>query len=380
MNKYTKWITPALAAAILMSSAVVLAGCGTKGSAKDTEGSYSVNLTEATGTTTAAPSELPSMTPGNITINGEKISAAEYDFYYYATYSSYESYASYGAVPTVAATGAFDITAACTISGYESKTWGDYLKEIALTQLQDSYILAYYAGKDGVALSDDNQTTIDNFLSNVTTSAAQYGLTDDEYLKTLYGATATVDNLTPVFERYLLSSQYMTQLQDAYTFTDDELKAFYTANSSSYTDADLPVVRHILFLAYEGVSGQTDATQEELDKAKALADAALAKVNSLDDMVAVGEAALADGSAAESAQYTVTEGQMVDEFNDWCFDASRKVGDKAVIKTEYGYHVMYYVGTEKDWMADALSSLKSDKYGSYIKEQEALPMFAVTVN
>lgn len=38
-------------------------------------------------------------------------------------------------------------------------------------------------------------------------------------------------------------------------------------------------------------------------------------------------------------------GQMVDSFNDWCFDAERKAGDTGVIATEYGYHVMYFVET-----------------------------------
>ena len=35
---------------------------------------------------------------------------------------------------------------------------------------------------------------------------------------------------------------------------------------------------------------------------------------------------------------------MVTNFNDWLFDESRVVGDTGVVETEYGYHVMYYVG------------------------------------
>ncbi|MBR2977814.1 MAG: peptidylprolyl isomerase, partial [Oscillospiraceae bacterium] len=40
----------------------------------------------------------------------------------------------------------------------------------------------------------------------------------------------------------------------------------------------------------------------------------------------------------------VTKGQMVRSFNDWCFDAARKPGDTGIVETEYGYHVMYFVG------------------------------------
>ena len=35
---------------------------------------------------------------------------------------------------------------------------------------------------------------------------------------------------------------------------------------------------------------------------------------------------------------------MVTAFNDWCFDSSRKSGDTGIVETEYGYHVMYFVG------------------------------------
>ena len=59
----------------------------------------------------------------------------------------------------------------------------------------------------------------------------------------------------------------------------------------------------------------------------------------------------------------VTEGSMVEEFNDWCFDSSRKAGDTDIVKTDYGYHIMYYVGrTTPQWEASAFSSLQSSDY------------------
>ena len=241
-------------------------------------------------------------------------------------------------------------------------------------------MLAYNAGQQGLTLTDENQTSIDDFFTSVQSYADTYGLTIDQALATKYGALATKDSLTSVLQRYLLADQFVTQLEASFTFADADLQQYYTDNADSYTNTDLPIVRHILFMAPVGVEGTTDATDEELANAKALADAALAKVTDYDTMVSVGDAALADGTASESAEYTVTEGEMVTEFNDWCYDAARQVGDKAVIQTEYGYHVMYYVGSEKDWMKDAISSLTTDKYNAYIDEQEALPIFAMTVS
>ena len=41
---------------------------------------------------------------------------------------------------------------------------------------------------------------------------------------------------------------------------------------------------------------------------------------------------------------------MVVAFNDWCFDESRKPGDSGLVRTEFGYHIMYFVGAEEGWL------------------------------
>ena len=372
-----KTLASLMAAAMLVSGSALLTACKSSGTGDATDAT--VELTAEGGSSTAAaPTPLPSMFEGTMTINGESITAAEYDFYYYNLYNNYAQYVSYGYVPTTAE-GEFDLTAACGITGYEDTPWGDYIKIATQKQIQDSYILAYNAEQAGVALTADSQSVIDSFLSNVDSYAASYNMTADEYLTTLYGDAATKQSLEPVVNRYMLANQYMTSLSGSFTFTDDELQTYYTANADSYSNTDLPIVRHILFMAPKGVDGYTDATEEEIADAKALAEAALAKITSYDTMVSVGAAALADGSASESTEYTVDKGDMVTEFENWCYDAARKSGDTGIIQTEYGFHVMYFVGTEKDWMADAKDSLSSDKMNAYLAEQEALPLFAVTV-
>jgi len=40
---------------------------------------------------------------------------------------------------------------------------------------------------------------------------------------------------------------------------------------------------------------------------------------------------------------------MVPEFNDWCFDENRKYGDYDLVRTSYGYHVMFFVKSEPRW-------------------------------
>jgi hypothetical protein len=386
IKNVAKKMAAVLMAALLVSGVPLLAGCSQAKSGAETsayvfEGTGAGTVTpaagETTASTTAAPLEiLPSVATKTVTINGSTVSAAEYDFFYYLVYQNYSSYVSYGYMPTTAE-GKFDLTAACTFSGYEDKTWGEYIIDSAEIQMQDVYILSSLAETAGTQLSTKNQDAIDSFYTSLASSAASYSMSADDYLKSMYGEKMTQDLFKPIITRYLLANQYMTDLESGYTFTDEELNAYHEENPGSYTGADLPIVRHILFLAPKGVSGYTDATEQELTDAKAKADAALAQITSLDTMVSVGDAALADGSAVEATQYTVAKGQMVTEFENWCYDASRKAGDKAVVQTEYGYHVMYFIGTEKDWKADAVSALTDTKYADYIKSQEALPQFAI---
>ena len=50
---------------------------------------------------------------------------------------------------------------------------------------------------------------------------------------------------------------------------------------------------------------------------------------------------------------------MVPEFNDWCFDASRVPGDHGVVKTSYGYHIMFF-SAHRDWFVIAKEGLIDD--------------------
>ncbi|MBE7004433.1 MAG: hypothetical protein E7425_09150 [Ruminococcaceae bacterium] len=109
-------------------------------------------------------------------------------------------------------------------------------------------------------------------------------------------------------------------------------------------------VRHILV--------EDEAKANELleqfnagDKSEA-SFAALAEENSTDT-----------GSSSNGGLYeNVYVGQMVKPFEDWCFDASRQVGDVGIVQTDYGYHVMYFSGRSDTpyWKTLAASKLATD--------------------
>ena len=59
---------------------------------------------------------------------------------------------------------------------------------------------------------------------------------------------------------------------------------------------------------------------------------------------------------------------MVTEFNDWCFDASRKPGDTSIVKTSFGYHVMYFVSFTDTYYYKTVAEqeLRYSEYSDYI--------------
>ncbi len=59
----------------------------------------------------------------------------------------------------------------------------------------------------------------------------------------------------------------------------------------------------------------------------------------------------------------------VPEFLDWALD-THKVGDTGIIKTDYGYHIMYFVGADKTqkWESDVRSAIASEGFTTYSTE------------
>lgn len=140
---------------------------------------------------------------------------------------------------------------------------------------------------------------------------------------------------------------------------------YYVVMFDGATDNAFPLVnvRHIL-VPYEGgttgENGQKTYTDEEKAAAKAKAEELLAQFTSgdatEDAFAALAKENSTDGGSKENGGLyeDVYPGQMVRNFNDWCFDESRKPGDTGIVESDYGVHVMYFVGdsetTYRDYM------------------------------
>ena len=178
------------------------------------------------------------------------------------------------------------------------------------------------------------------------------------------------------------SGYYAVMLVNRYrdeTATADIRHILITASGA---DADDP--------ATEDVDESKVPTQEALDAAKAEAEDILAQWEA-GDKTADSFGALAEqysddpGSNTNGGLYEqVYQGQMVTEFNDWCFDPARQTGDTGIIHNEStGYHVMYFVGYDQpyweiqvsaDLVNDAVDTFYEEKTEGYTAEQSSFGM------
>lgn len=130
---------------------------------------------------------------------------------------------------------------------------------------------------------------------------------------------------------------------------------------------DTVSVRHILF-ANKDAEGNA-LTEEEIAQKKKDAEAALKEWEKGDKTSeSFGEIAAEKtedtGSQATGGLYeNVLPGQMVPEFDAWIFDPARAEGDTAIVETDYGYHVMYFVSKDgKYYDATIRSELASAEF------------------
>ena len=236
-------------------------------------------------------------------------------------------------------------------------------------------------------------------LSNFTQMA--YDATDDKEQKELMKDDASYSSMADT--NYTAVHDYVSAEAADWAFSSDrksgDKKLFevkddngiatyhvYCMENVMKRDNQYPVnVRQILFMVTDGAD--SDATETETGhtdaEAKKLAEDALVKWKkgkATDESFAALATKLTEDTGSKESgglyENVTKDSNYVEPFLNWCFADGRKKGDTGIIKTDYGYHVMYLSSKSKDpaWkntVRDALASAKFDKYiESTIKSDE----------
>jgi len=205
---------------------------------------------------------------------------------------------------------------------------------------------------EAAEVNEDSQLAVneysDNLYTNINATLAQW-LSDEERQE---GDIEAIPNTS--------------------TTTDEEgnettvINGYYVAIFHSKNDnaKKMSNVRHLLVQFKGGetdeATGETTYTEAEMAEAKEAADGYLKQWQEGDateeSFIELVKEHSDDTSAEEGGLFENIhpDSEYVENFLNWSISADRKPGDAEVIETEYGYHVMYYVGesetTYRDYM------------------------------
>ena len=317
-----------------------------------------------------------------VVINGEEVNKVEFDYVYNTSKNNYitqyGSYLSYFGLDT-----SKDLS---TQMYSETLTWKDYFEQNAVESLKQNKALMAEAKAAGFTY--DTTDEYNTFKETIKTSAAAAGVSDKEYVRSIYGSYATMGRIEEYVKNDMVMNAYYQKLQEDNAPSDDEIQSYYEENKATYdsvdyrlttVEADLPTEPTELADPVEetaadttGTTDGTAATDSTQDTAYQPSDAEIAKA--MEDAKVLADDAeqtvAKDGEAHENEKKSSVNYLI----SDWLFDDARKAGDTTVI-TNDNSHCYYVVAFEKRYLDETPSAdvrviiPTEDKTGEEILEE-----------
>ena len=317
-----------------------------------------------------------------VVVNGEAVNKVEFDYQYNLTKNNYIT--QYGSYLTYFG---LDTSKDLSTQMYsDTLTWQDYFEQNAVESLKQNKALMAEAKAAGFTY--DTTDEYNTFKETIKTSAASAGVSDKEYVRSIYGSYATMGRIEEYVKNDMVMNAYYQKLQEDNAPGDDEIQSYYEENKATYDsvdyrlttiEADLPTEPTELADPVEetaadttGTTDGTAATDSTQDTAYQPSDAEIAKA--MEDAKVLADDAeqtvAKDGEAHENEKKSSVNYLI----SDWLFDDARKAGDTTVI-TNDNSHCYYAVAFEKRYLDETPSAdvrviiPTEDKTGEEILEE-----------
>lgn len=276
-----------------------------------------------------------------VTVNGEKISRVEFDYYYQTALNEYIStngmYLSYFGL---------DLSGDLSRQMYsETLTWKDYFEETAVRNIARNKGMLKEAEAEGFTY--DTAEDYREYEEMLEETASENGYTVKNYVKELYGAYATPSRIKPYIEEALYAAAYYDSVAEQREPSMEEIESYYADNKASYDSVDYYMETVEAQLPTEPTE-LADPVEETEDGGEDAGDGEeQAYQPSEAEIAAAMEAAKEE---ADKAVKTIREGELREgskssavnsNIRDWLFDEARKKGDTNVIEDTANHR--YYV-------------------------------------
>ncbi len=218
-----------------------------------------------------------------------------------------------------------------TVTADDVKTYADELAATTTPEDFAAYVDNYYNNVLNPDLEERTDYTVDSLLKK---------------------NVAYADDLEAY--RWMFTEASVGECYEVFGTEGSSCTVFMLVSAPHLNDYVSKNVRHILFNIDNYSSDAECKTAADTVYKEYLKNpteenfAALANEHSDDPDVETDEAGNAvgekDTKTSGGLYENVQRDQMVKEFEDWCFDEARQPGDTGIIKTRFGYHIMYFVG------------------------------------
>ena len=310
------------------------------------------------------------------TVGSQQLTNAELQIYYWLEVQNFiAQYGSYAAYFGLDLTQPLD-TQVCTLSE-NPVTWQQYFLASALADWHNYAALAEEAQLNSYELEQEYVDMIAKLPETLATDAGIQGFASaEEFLAYNVGAGAAISDYQRYMTTYYNGFMYFQSQYEAMVPTQEEMESYFAEHEEEYAaqgitrDGIFVDVRHILILP-EGATVETIYTEtfsEEAwaageKKAQDILNEWLSGEQTEDHFALLANDHSQDpGSQTMGGLYTnVYVGQMVEEFEAWCFDEARKPGDYGIVKTALGYHIMYFSASRPIWQSQVESDMLGER-------------------
>lgn len=293
-----------------------------------------------------------------MTVGTEKVSAAEYTYYYRQTYlSTYQQ--SYYIQSQYGFNLGFDYTKSPDEQEYtgsdmeanedgSNPTWADYFRKTAEENITKIKTLCAQAESLGISLDEEDLKAIDDDIEELRTSVADeengQGVSLNVYFRNNYGSGVNEKFFRELAEQEALAQKVSEAKSEEFSnaLTDDEINTYYDENKDTYDLVDIAV-----FPIAIDEDAETPVTA---DDAKAKAEEMLAKVKDNDSFVKYAQEYASEDDKETYSEASATVFDFIsqenltstasEEVTEWAFSEDRKDGDKTVITTDTAAYVV----------------------------------------
>lgn len=259
-------------------------------------------------------------------------------------------------------------------------SWEQYLLKISIETWQNYQTIGLLAEEANFTLDEEWEESLKNMPAELLEQAKESGFeTAEELLADVIGPTCTMEEYLEYVRLAYLSNAYYNTLNEQNVPTAEEIDTYFEQQKDVLAEegitkemGNIANVRHILVMPQGGVeneeTGETEYSEADMKACYKEAEKILNEWKA-------GEAT--EESFGELAnKYTEDEGSKetgglyegvapgsnyVENFLDWAIDTNRKEGETAIVETEFGYHIMYYVSGEPYWSQIVETQMIADR-------------------